>query len=369
MTTLVGQWYGALSGDSNGSALLYLERGTSSIQGRILIAEGEPRYGYCLFVNVEADAPQTKARATIESLLNLQARRLEPIQSHAEVAETLELPREVDIDFTIAPDGRMLSAQWKTSRGKSGAAELESFVADKWSSKPQNVVSWGDFRREVQKLDRHSWVFRGQAAPWSLRTCFHRRGRYDLIRYGNDDVSALHRAVVSASNQWLQLADPLQHASLLALAQHHGYPTPLLDWTRSPYIAAYFAVRDATPADSRGGPRIHAFDARRWQDIGYQTREFTDPVPTLTILDAVPLWNLRASQQQSLTTMTNVDNIERFIDQIAPNQPTVLRWFDFDPKERDAILEELEWMGVTESLLFPGIEGAFRTLARNRFPS
>jgi hypothetical protein len=368
MATLIGQWFGALHGGSDGSALLSVERVNSRLQGRILVAEGEPKYVYSMFVSFETDSPESKATATLDYMLNMQARRLEPIQDHAEIANRLELPDSAKLQFTLAPDGRTLTANWQTSRGNEGGAEMESFVAPHWSDKTPNVVTWSDFRREVQKLDRNSWVFRGQSAPWSLRTCFHRRGRYDLIRYSLEDVNALQKIVVSATNHWLNLADSSQHASLLALAQHHSYPTPLLDWTRSPYIAAYFSVREQPPVDAPGGPRIHAFHARHWRQFGYQTRDLTDPVPTLTLLDAVPLFNQRASQQQSITTMTNVDNIERFIAQQQGGTAPVLDWYDFLPSEREGILDELEWMGVTESLLFPGIEGSFRTLARDRFP-
>ena len=39
--------------------------------------------------------------------------------------------------------------------------------------------------------------------------------------------------------------------------RHHGFPSPLLDWSRSSYVAAFFAFRDLQP---EGGKRsIYAF--------------------------------------------------------------------------------------------------------------
>ncbi len=39
------------------------------------------------------------------------------------------------------------------------------------------------------------------------------------------------------------------HYQYMAYLRHHGFPSPLLDWSRSPFIAAFFALRHASPED------------------------------------------------------------------------------------------------------------------------
>jgi FRG domain len=109
------------------------------------------------------------------------------------------------------------------------------------------------------------WIFRGQSnSEWNLATAFEREvtPRAELLvrrnkMYQSSDVSysllrtedVLLKAFKRAAHLYLKDADLPSHTlDWLALMQHFGVPTRLLDFTVSPYVASFFAFakRDNT---------------------------------------------------------------------------------------------------------------------------
>ncbi|MGA7782102.1 MAG: FRG domain-containing protein [Paraburkholderia sp.] len=110
------------------------------------------------------------------------------------------------------------------------------------------LSNWNEFMDLTSTLD--GWAFRGQQhARWHLESSLSRYMRayvLDKNEWRAREERAIRVFRRKAHNYLGQpelLANDLR---CLALMQHHGAPTRLLDFTKSPFVAAFFALERAT---------------------------------------------------------------------------------------------------------------------------
>ena len=101
------------------------------------------------------------------------------------------------------------------------------------------LQQWRDYKLFVEQFSEN-WAFRGQAvAAWVLNNAIELTAFIQFHKTIEADfVSEFQRG---ARNYLSKDETPGHLIEWLALMQHHGAPTRLLDLTRSPFIAAYFA--------------------------------------------------------------------------------------------------------------------------------
>ncbi len=226
------------------------------------------------------------------------------------------------------------------------------------------TISWSEFKAQAA-IDLESdgaFIYRGQRdASWGLVSTIHRtsivRSIPDLKGYADFMLPQVHDALEAWVGRSWDLKNPLGLAEFLAFIQHNGFPTPLLDWTASPYIAAYFAFEGVNHfAPQAESVAIFSFNQRLWTNSFKQTYDFADFTPHVSILRPRQVGNHKLAVQQGCFTVTNVVDIEEHIRLNESNERSFLIKYELDVRERPKVMRELSLMGISAIQLMPSVE-------------
>ena len=258
--------------------------------------------------------------------------------------------------------------------------------------KEVRLSSWNDLEAAVSSLfqdidDKRTRsetyvsypLFRGHAsASWTLSTTLERySGKIWSANDYYEILCAVKPTIESLTSQSWSLSEtcdrddseiraplaPLGY-ELMVYLRHHGFPSPLLDWTRSPYVAAFFAYcSNETNEDSE----VAIYSYVEYYGAG---KGGIGSKPRIVGLGPYVVAHRRHYSQQSEYTICEKHEAQQYVywnheDVFAggESEEDLITKFVLPRNERINVMRKLEIMNITSYALFGNEESLMETLA------
>jgi hypothetical protein len=258
-----------------------------------------------------------------------------------------------------------------------------------------HIGSWQEFVGQVTSGRFQNWAFRGQpGSGWPLESSLSRIFRTRRIHPNvwPEQEERIIRVFRRKGHLLLQHV-PASESTFewVALMQHHGAPTRLLDFTWSPYVAAFFALEP-----SEGESAVWAVNSRRllrqeeagiapvnfaelaWTgpdgrptvSVNPRLKEVFEHVylqgthPVVAIADPEMMNHRLVAQQGTFLIPGRLDRpIDQLLAAYEDDGPGLIAKLVLDERVRDVGMRELLNMNITSATLFPGLDGLARSMA------
>jgi len=249
------------------------------------------------------------------------------------------------------------------------------------------VKTWAELTHALYEIPktthqrhRSDFVYRGVAdKAWGLQT--------GLSRLGGDFVS-IERPLLRSFRKYAEPGSIPEDTLWvrLSVAQHHGLPTRLLDWTVSPKVAVHFATAEEEHYDKDAAiwcidvVRARALLPEKLQALLKReyaflfSVEMLESLPTLDDFDAVgkdhefvlffepPSLDARIVNQGAI--MSAMPGPTMALSEFLEGHPTLYHRIIIPKELKWEVRDKLDQDNVTERMLFPGLDGLSRWLKR-----